>query len=216
VRKRSRITLREFCRRAKADPGNISKIERGVWPPPQDHEILERYAKALGIGEGTDDWYRFFDYAAADRGIVPQDLMADEEVVKMLPLFFRTLRGERPTPREMMRAADAIRRTGPAGRKAVASVTRDTVLPVLRARKRELTRRFGLRRIGVFGSTVLGTANAESDVDVLVAMREPTFDRYMDLKFLLEDLFGRKVDLVLEDTVKPALRPVIERDVVYA
>ena len=44
-----RITLREFCKLADADPGNISKLERGVWPPPQDREILERYAKALKI-----------------------------------------------------------------------------------------------------------------------------------------------------------------------
>lgn len=110
-RKEHRITLREFCRRADADPGNISKMERGVWPPPQDHEILERYAKALGIKAGTDDWYKFFDYAAADRGIVPQDLMEDTEVVKMLPVFFRTLRGQKPTESEMRSLVDKIRKS---------------------------------------------------------------------------------------------------------
>ena len=88
-----RITLREFCKLANAaDPGNISKLERGIWPPPQDREILERYAKALKIEKASDDWFKFFDLAAVDRGIIPQDIMSDAEVVKMLPVFFRTLR----------------------------------------------------------------------------------------------------------------------------
>ena len=77
IRKAIKLTLRAFCTRAGADPGNISKMERGLWPPPQDHEILERYARALDIEEGTDEWYRFFDMAAAERGLVPQDLMTE-------------------------------------------------------------------------------------------------------------------------------------------
>jgi transcriptional regulator with XRE-family HTH domain len=97
LRTLGRITLRQFCAQANADPGNISKLERGVWPPPQDQEILERYAKALSIQEGSDEWYKFFDYAAADRGILPQDLMSDEEVVEALPVLFRTLRREKPS-----------------------------------------------------------------------------------------------------------------------
>jgi len=80
-------------------------------PPPQDTEILERYAKALGVKAGSDDWYVFFDLAAADRGIIPKDLMADHEVVKLLPAFFRTLRGQKPTEEEMTKLADKIRRS---------------------------------------------------------------------------------------------------------
>lgn len=110
LRKRNRLTLRDFCKKADADPGNISRIERGVWPPPQDHDILERYAAALNLKEGSDDWYRFFDYAAAERGMVPKDLMSDEEVVKMLPVFFRTLRGQKPTEKEMRALVEKIRK----------------------------------------------------------------------------------------------------------
>lgn len=111
MRAQKRITLREFCRRANADPGNISRIERGVWPPPQDREILERYAKALGIKEASDDCYRFFDSAAADRGIIPQDIMSREEVVKMLPVFFRTLRREKPSSEDLDRLVEKLRRS---------------------------------------------------------------------------------------------------------
>ncbi|MBU1412459.1 nucleotidyltransferase family protein [Myxococcota bacterium] len=81
--------------------------------------------------------------------------------------------------------------------------------------KPELVRRFSVLRIGVFGSFARGDENAESDVDVLVILADPTFDHYMDLKFLLEDTLGRPVDLVLEENIKPRLRPVIEREVIY-
>jgi len=111
IRSQKRVTLRDFCKKAAADPGNISRIERGVWPPPQDQDILERYARALALKEATDEWYRFFDYAAVDRGIVPQDIMSDQEVVKMLPVFFRTMRGQKPTEKEMRELVEKIRKS---------------------------------------------------------------------------------------------------------
>lgn len=77
--------------------------------PPQDREILIRYARALELSEGSDEWYLFFDLAAADRGLIPQDLMDDEEVVKHLPAFFRTLRGQRPTEKELRKVIDKIK-----------------------------------------------------------------------------------------------------------
>ncbi len=112
LRQRDKLTLREFCRRAGADPANISRMERGASPPPKTREILERYAKALGIESGSDEWYQFFDLAAADQGIVPEDLMKDRELVRALPAFFRTLRGQKPTPEEMRRIAEKIRSGG--------------------------------------------------------------------------------------------------------
>ena len=60
------------------------------------------------------------------------------------------------------------------------------------------------------------SANAESDVDILVELAEPTFDHYMDLKFYLEEILNRSVDLVMADTVKPRLKPIIGKEVVYA
>ena len=111
LRKKKKITLREFCIQAQADPANISRLERGAMPPPQDSDILERYAKALGVENGSDDWYTFFDMAAADRGIIPKDLLSDKEVVKMLPAFFRTLRGQKPTEEEMYKLIEKIKKS---------------------------------------------------------------------------------------------------------
>jgi len=85
-------------------------MERGLISPPKGREILEKYAEALGLVEGSDEWYKFFDLAAADQGIVPQDIMADAELVKVLPAFFRTLRGQKPTEAEMTKLAEKIRK----------------------------------------------------------------------------------------------------------
>jgi predicted nucleotidyltransferase len=67
----------------------------------------------------------------------------------------------------------------------------------------------------VFGSWVRGEAGPASDVDVLVELEQPTFDHYMELKFRLEEALGREVDLVLAETLKPRLRPAVEREVQY-
>jgi transcriptional regulator with XRE-family HTH domain len=90
----SGLSLRQFCLEHGLDPGNLSKLERGRLAPPQ-HDKLEEYARLLGIPEGSDDWYRFFDLAAAETGRIPEDILSDEEVVAKLPLLFRTLRGEK-------------------------------------------------------------------------------------------------------------------------
>ncbi len=80
----------------------------------------------------------------------------------------------------------------------------------------ELSSRFTVQRIGVFGSFARGNAGSRSDVDILVELKEPTFDHYMDLKFYLEEMLDRSVDLVLHDAIKPRLKPIIEHEVVYA
>lgn len=77
---------------------------------------------------------------------------------------------------------------------------------------------FGVRRIGLFGSYARSEATISSDVDILVefAAGQKNFDNYMGLKFFLEDLFGRKVDLVTFESVKPELAPTILGSVKYA
>jgi len=91
-------------------------------------------------------------------------------------------------------------------------------LALLREHEPELKRRFGVAKIGIFGSFIRGEERPESDVDVLVAFRreEETFDNYMDCKFYLEDLFRRKVDLVMKGAIKKRLKPYILNEVVYA
>jgi predicted nucleotidyltransferase len=91
------------------------------------------------------------------------------------------------------------------------------VVEILKDRKVEITSRFGVSRIGVFGSQARREASPGSDMDVLVQFREgeETFDNYMDLKFYLEDLFGRDVDLVILEAIRPRLRGGILAEAVY-
>ena len=92
------------------------------------------------------------------------------------------------------------------------------LLSLLRQHEPELKRRFGVARIGIFGSFARGEERPDSDVDVLVVFQkgEKTFDNFMGTKFYLEELFGANVDLVLADTIKPRLKPYIDRDLIYA
>ena len=89
------------------------------------------------------------------------------------------------------------------------------ILDTLRGHQEELCA-LGVTRIGIFGSFARGDARPDSDLDVLVELDARTFDRYMDVKIYLEDLFGRRVDLVLADRIKPALRERILAEVVHA
>jgi len=63
----------------------------------------------VGLKEGDDAWYRLFDLAAAEAGRIPPDLMDREEVVGMLPAFFRTIRGQKPTEDDMKRLLNKLR-----------------------------------------------------------------------------------------------------------
>jgi transcriptional regulator with XRE-family HTH domain len=105
------LTLRAFCEKYGLDPGNLSRLERGIVSPPQSEDKLAEYAAALGLTAGTGDWQEFFDRAAAARGEVPKDLLADEEVVEKLPLLFRTLRGDPLSPDKLDDLIDKVRRS---------------------------------------------------------------------------------------------------------
>jgi predicted nucleotidyltransferase len=74
----------------------------------------------------------------------------------------------------------------------------------------------GVKSLALFGSVARGESRADSDVDVLVEFEgRATFDGYMKVKFYLEDLLKRRVDLVTRRALKPRLRPAIEKEAVH-
>jgi transcriptional regulator with XRE-family HTH domain len=89
------LTLREFCRINGFDPGNVSKIERGLFQPPQSKEMLLKYATALGIKEGSEDWLSFCDLAITSAGKLPDDVVTNQELMTALPVLFRTVRNKK-------------------------------------------------------------------------------------------------------------------------
>jgi transcriptional regulator with XRE-family HTH domain len=106
------IGLREFCRRLSIDASNWSKVERGVLPPPQDDEKLDKIAEILGIEKDSERYTELKDKAAIDAGIIPKDLLSDQETLNALPMFFRTVRSEKPTPEELVKLIEKIRGSG--------------------------------------------------------------------------------------------------------
>jgi predicted nucleotidyltransferase len=81
--------------------------------------------------------------------------------------------------------------------------------------KKDNIRRYNVKKIGLFGSYLKGTHRAKSDIDIVVEFKKEGFDDYMDLLFLLEKMFKRKIDLVIEKDLHPELR-YIKKEARYA
>lgn len=88
---------------------------------------------------------------------------------------------------------------------------------VLEEEKAHIQSSFYVKEIGIFGSFVKGGEVKESDIDILVEFQEghKDFFNYMRLKYYLEGLFRRKVDLVMKKAIKPRLRARILNEVEY-
>ncbi len=111
LRAKQRLGLREFCLEHAHDPSNWSKIEREVLQPPRDEETLRTWARQLGLKPGSDDWLRFFEYAAVDTGRIPDHILRDEKLAAHLPAFFRTLSGQKPSREDMEKLLGIIKGT---------------------------------------------------------------------------------------------------------
>lgn len=90
------------------------------------------------------------------------------------------------------------------------------ITEIILSHKAELTEKYGVSEIGIFGSVVRGEAREDSDVDVLVEFsRTIGFVTFMRLSFYLEEIFGVRVDLVTKNALKPRIGQIILNEVVY-
>ena len=71
----------------------------------------------------------------------------------------------------------------------------EEIFTILDHTKPELERRFGVRRIGLYGSYAHGTQTESSDIDLIVELKEPKFDALAGLYIYMEKLLGREVDI---------------------
>lgn len=95
--------------------------------------------------------------------------------------------------------------------------TKAQVFSLLQEYQQDL-KRFGVSRCGLFGSFGRDSGiDEQSDVDILVAFKpdQKTFDNFMHLSFLLEDIFGRTVDLLTFESLSPYIGPRILDEVEY-
>jgi len=95
-------------------------------------------------------------------------------------------------------------------------MNKEEILKRIRENKDKI-RSFGVKRIGISGLFVRGEEKEGSDVDVIVEFEEgnKNFDNFINLAFHLEDLLGRKVDLLTPEGISPHIKPYIEREIVY-
>jgi len=104
------VSLRKFCQTINWDASNWSKIERSMLAPPQEEEKLKKIANVLGIKVGTDEWQQMIDLARISAKRLPDDISSDKRIMNSLPLFFRTVRSEKPTPDELDKLINLIKK----------------------------------------------------------------------------------------------------------
>jgi hypothetical protein len=94
--------------------------------------------------------------------------------------------------------------------------TKEEILKILKDELPHLKEKYGIGKIGLFGSYSRGEQNIESDVDLLVQLGKPIgFFTFIAIENYLSERIGVKVELVTEDALKPLLKPYIIEEVVY-
>jgi len=94
-------------------------------------------------------------------------------------------------------------------------MTRPAILDRLNAEAPGLRKKYGVKSLAVFGSMARGDDREGSDVDVLVTFEgKATFDNFMGLKLDLEEMFGRSVDLLTPNCLRPEMQVEIEREAI--
>lgn len=76
---------------------------------------------------------------------------------------------------------------------------------------------FGVKNLGLFGSFVRNEQDRKSDVDLIVEFEDgkKTFKNFIGLAYYLEDILGRKVELLTMQSISPYLKPHIMKQVEY-
>ncbi|MBS3100294.1 nucleotidyltransferase domain-containing protein [Candidatus Pacearchaeota archaeon] len=93
-------------------------------------------------------------------------------------------------------------------------LNKDKIIEKIEKNKKDI-QKYQVKKIGVFGSFIKKNQGSNSDVDILVVFGKVDFEKYTGLKFMLEKMFKRKVDLVIEEDLRPELN-YIKKEVQYA
>ena len=98
----------------------------------------------------------------------------------------------------------------------MSKLKKETIFELLRKNKPQL-QKYGAKKIGLFGSYVRGANKEDSDIDFLVEFEEgkKNYDNFIELAFLLEDIFNKKVDLLTPESMSPYLKPYILKEIEF-
>lgn len=92
-------------------------------------------------------------------------------------------------------------------------MNRNDIIDRLKARVPDLRKRFGVNRIGLFGSALTDTFSDQSDIDLIVEFERPIGFAFFDLVEYLEDILGRRVDILTPDGVGSIRIPEIAESI---
>jgi uncharacterized protein len=93
---------------------------------------------------------------------------------------------------------------------------KNEIIDIIKSNKSEMESRYGVRRVGLFGSYVKGRQRKKSDIDILVAFnRDIDLFDFLDLREYLEARLHAKVDLVMESALRPAIGKRILAEIEY-
>jgi predicted nucleotidyltransferase len=90
-----------------------------------------------------------------------------------------------------------------------------TIQEKLRRVKHQLSEKYHVNSIGLFGSILRADFKPESDIDIMVDFSQPIGIEFIDLADYLEKLLDRKVDLVSKAGIRPQYYLAIEPDILY-
>ena len=102
------LTLRKMCGKVDYDPSNWSKIERGRIPPPSNEKILNKWAEALELTNAVEI-EKFISDAQVAQGLIPSDIMKEENITDYLPAFFRSIKKEKMTKKDIEKLIKLIK-----------------------------------------------------------------------------------------------------------
>jgi len=94
--------------------------------------------------------------------------------------------------------------------------TVEEIKEILKEHKEEVSRKYKVSEIGIFGSFVRGEQKKRSDLDILVEYEDiPDLLEFVNLERYLQRLLRKKVDLVRKEAIRPELKDRILKEVVY-
>jgi len=97
------------------------------------------------------------------------------------------------------------------------TLTENQIISLLKAEKSYLAKEFGVVNIGLFGSFARGQSDRNSDIDLIVELREPRFDYLAGLQVYLENKFSRKIEIVRKgNRINSRFVKRVEKDTIYA
>ncbi len=89
------------------------------------------------------------------------------------------------------------------------------IIRILNKNRNIIEKEFSVEKIGIFGSYAKGIQTESSDIYILVEFKNPTYDNFINLAFYLENLFGKRIDLITVKGLSPYIYPFVAKEVIW-